>query len=571
MKTQCLIVFNKSLIKQALVTFRPTYTHNNLGTRMTLIKSLVLSLLLSTSLFAVSFNQRVVETGANSAEFQVEYVSGMTLMGIHYSKNKSLPGVGAGDWNFDVTTRDAHGRYSHVIKETLNPGDVINYWVLCIINGGGYQYTNQSYTFIGGPVNHSIHATSGSNGSISPSGTVSVSDGDSQTFTVTPTSGYLLDSLYIDGSSVTPQSSYTFSSVSANHTIHATCATIPVPTHTITASADSTGTISPAGPVTVDEHTAATFAITPNSGYVLDSLYIDGSPYSGQASYTFSDVTANHTIHATFSFIPIPTYTLTASTDGNGGVTPTSAIVPQHGSQIFTFIPQSGYQLSEVLVDGAIQPLSNPFTITNIDSNHTILGRFTVVTIPTHTIAATAGPGGSITPSGIVTVIEGTHQTFSITPQTGYEIDQLIVDGLVQPDTIGYTFFSVTQNHTISVTFNNTTGETPTSEMLSISGKLYDIYNAPINDTIEMSIKLFTAKNGGVEVYQETFFDAQAIDVINALFVIQLGTGASALNLKDVVGAQPSLYVEVTVGRGATSDTMQPRMALTASAYTLSQ
>ncbi len=571
MKTQCLIVFNKSLIKQALVTFRSTYTPNNLGTRMTFIKSLVLSLLLSTSLFAVSFNHKVVETGSNSAEFQIDYVSGMTLMGIHYSKNKSLPGVGAGDWNFDVTTRDAHGRFSHVVKETLNPGDVINYWVLCIINGGGYQYTNQSFTFVGGPVNHTINATSGSNGSISPSGAVSVSDGDSQTFTLTPTSGYLLDSLYVDGSSVTPQPSYTFSSVSANHTIHATYATIPVPTHTITASADSNGIISPAGTITVDEHTAATFTITPNTGYILDSLYIDGTPHSKQASYTFSDVTANHTIHATFLFVPLPTYSLTASTDGNGSVTPTSATVLEGESQSFTFSPQSGYQLSEVLVDGINRSLNNPFTLTSIDSNHAILGRFTKITIPTHFIVAAAGPGGSITPSGTLTVIEGAHQTFSISPQTGYKIDQLIVDGVLLADTISYTFFSVTKNHTISVTFNNTTNETPTSEMLSISGKLYDIYNAPINDTIEMSIKIFTAKTGGLEVYQETFFDGKAIDVINALFVIQLGTGSSALNLKDVVGAQPNLYVEVTVGRGSNSDTMQPRMALTASAYTLSQ
>ncbi|MCC8358204.1 MAG: hypothetical protein LJU34_10355, partial [Oscillospiraceae bacterium] len=68
---------------------------------------------------------------------------------------------------------------------------------------------------------YSITVTCGSGGSISPSGVVSVEEGGSVTFTITPNSGYEISKLLIDGSSVSPGSSYTFSNVTSNHTIYA--------------------------------------------------------------------------------------------------------------------------------------------------------------------------------------------------------------------------------------------------------------------------------------------------------------------------------------------------------------
>jgi hypothetical protein len=71
------------------------------------------------------------------------------------------------------------------------------------------------------PVTHSITATAGANGSISPSGAVTVSHGGSQQFTITPNTSYRIDDVRIDGSSVGAVSSYTFSNVTADHTITA--------------------------------------------------------------------------------------------------------------------------------------------------------------------------------------------------------------------------------------------------------------------------------------------------------------------------------------------------------------
>ena len=66
------------------------------------------------------------------------------------------------------------------------------------------------------------------------------------------------------------------------------------------ASAGSNGTISPSGAISVNSGGSQTFTITPATGYQTASVLIDG-PVGALASYTFSDVTANHTISASFA------------------------------------------------------------------------------------------------------------------------------------------------------------------------------------------------------------------------------------------------------------------------------
>ena len=69
---------------------------------------------------------------------------------------------------------------------------------------------------------YTITSTTGANGSISPSGTVKVASGGSQTFTITPAMGYEIDTLKVDGSAVSSVTSYTFNNVDKAHTIEAT-------------------------------------------------------------------------------------------------------------------------------------------------------------------------------------------------------------------------------------------------------------------------------------------------------------------------------------------------------------
>ncbi len=71
----------------------------------------------------------------------------------------------------------------------------------------------------------------------------------------------------------------------------------------------------------------------------------------------------------------------------------------------------------------------------------------------TWVITASAGPGGNIDPSGDVPVVESADQTFSISPNTGYEIADVLVDGTSEGAVASYTFTNVTADHTISASF----------------------------------------------------------------------------------------------------------------------
>ena len=71
-----------------------------------------------------------------------------------------------------------------------------------------------------------------------------------------------------------------------------------------------------------------TFTIAPNTGYVLSSLKVDGSAVSASGSYTFNDVSANHTIEATFTQ---KTYTITASAGSNGTISRSGSTRVNHG------------------------------------------------------------------------------------------------------------------------------------------------------------------------------------------------------------------------------------------------
>lgn len=82
---------------------------------------------------------------------------------------------------------------------------------------------------------------------------------------------------------------------------------------------------------------------------------------------------------------------------------------------------------------------------------------FTTIGSATYTITTSAGANGSISPSGNVIVDIGNSPTFTITPNSGYQIDKVIVDGMDQGAVSSYTFYFVSANHTISATFKPST------------------------------------------------------------------------------------------------------------------
>lgn len=321
-----------------------------------------------------------------------------------------------------------------------------------------YDSSNNESAYSSELVIYPVTASAGTGGSISPSGTFFVSQGSAQTFTITPASGYSVGNVTVDGTSVGAVTSYTLSNVSAGHTISATFTQSSNASYTITPSAGTGGSISPSTAVTVTAGGSQTFTITPASGYSIGSVLVDGTSIGAQASYTFSNVSANHTISATFTQNPVPvtaSYTITPSAGANGSLSPSSAVkVTAGGSQTFTISPAANYRIQNVLVDNVSVGTVASYTFSNVSANHTIAATF-VSSSTAYSITASVQGSGKISPSGTVSVKPGASKTFLISASTGYRISSVSVDGTSVGAVSSYTFSKVSANHTITATFTS--------------------------------------------------------------------------------------------------------------------
>jgi hypothetical protein len=153
-------------------------------------------------------------------------------------------------------------------------------------------------------------------------------------------------------------------------------------------------------------------------------------------------------------------YEITATAGAGGTISPSGNIsVAQGTSQTFTFTPSSRYEIDQVLIDGINNPTAvsaGYYTFLNVTANHSIAVTFKQKQVQTYLITSSAGSGGTISPSGNISVAQGTSQTFTFTPSLGYEIDQVLIDGVNNPTAVStgsYTFNNINVNHTIYVTF----------------------------------------------------------------------------------------------------------------------
>jgi mannose/cellobiose epimerase-like protein (N-acyl-D-glucosamine 2-epimerase family) len=224
----------------------------------------------------------------------------------------------------------------------------------------------------------------------------------------------------------------------------------PIVTHTITASAGIGGTINPSGTITVNEGSNQSFAITPQTGYSIGNVMVDGVSAGSVNTYTFSNVASDHTIAVEFAALPI--FTITASASAGGSITPSGATgVFEGGSKTFAIAPAAGYRIQDVLVDGSSMGAVNSYTFSNVTSDHTIAAEF--VAVPVYTVTASSSNGGTVSPSGDITVEEGASQTVTFTPSAGYSLTAILVDGNSVAVAPSYTFTNVTGDHTISAQF----------------------------------------------------------------------------------------------------------------------
>ena len=149
---------------------------------------------------------------------------------------------------------------------------------------------------------YTVTASAGTGGSISPAGSTAVLQGQALTLDITPDSGYRLLAITDNGVNVGNTSPYTITNISQDHTVVATFQR----TFTITATAGPNGTISPIGVVIVDSGSSRNFSITGDLGFRVSDVLIDGTSIGAVTSYTFLNVSADHTISVTFEAAALP-------------------------------------------------------------------------------------------------------------------------------------------------------------------------------------------------------------------------------------------------------------------------
>ncbi|HUK62180.1 MAG TPA: hypothetical protein VLV15_02565, partial [Dongiaceae bacterium] len=340
---------------------------------------------------------------------------------------------------------------------TISPGACAH--IASVVVDGVSRGALASYTFSNVHASHTIVAnfaldtytivaSADPNGTIAPSGSVPVNCGASQTFTITPDACYQIADVVVDGLSRGALASYTFTSVTATHTIAASFA---LATYTITASAGPNGTIVPSGTLNPPCGSTQVFTITPDPCFQVADVVVDGASRGALTSYAFVNVGANHTIAASFT---AASFAIAASAGANGSISP-SGVVPVAcgGSQTFTITADVCAQIADVVVDGLSRGAVGSYSFTSVAASHTITASFTLLS---YAVAASAGPNGSVSPSGVESVACGASRTFTITPDPCYQIADVVVDGVSRGAVGSYSFAGVSANHTLTATFTLT-------------------------------------------------------------------------------------------------------------------
>ena len=254
---------------------------------------------------------------------------------------------------------------------------------------------------------YTITATAGANGTISPNGAVRVTAGGSQTFTISPSSGYVIDSLKVDGLEVTAATSYTFSDINANHTIEAAFK-VPASKYTVTVTNGSGS-----GQYAQGETVTITASAAPSGQQFKEWEIVSGNitlASSTSETTSFTMPAEEVSVKAIYEAVPVTEYTITATAGANGTISPNGAVrVTAGGSQTFTISPSSGYVIDSLKVDGLEVTAATSYTFSDINANHTIEAAFKqesqtpVVTVP----SITTQPGNA-------TVKVGETATFTI-------------------------------------------------------------------------------------------------------------------------------------------------------------
>jgi len=185
----------------------------------------------------------------------------------------------------------------------------------------------------------------------------------------------------------------------------------------------------------LDEGTTYYFAVKAYNDKTLES------EYSEELVYTIPITTiTQHTLDVT----TVANGWVSVEPDPPGGVYDEGSVVQ------LTAMAATGWEFSGW--NGDITGTENPMTVT-MNADVLVTPIFTELEqVVTYTITTNAGTNGTISPTS-ATVNAGDSQTFTITPDTGYHVEDVLEDGISVGPVAEYSFSNVTSNHSISASF----------------------------------------------------------------------------------------------------------------------
>ena len=287
---------------------------------------------------------------------------------------------------YTVSTGSASGGSISPTSQTVNSGSTTTFtltpnagYSASVVVGGSSGCTNGSFNtstnvYTTGAITsactvipiftlktYTVTPSAGANGAISSSTAQTISYNSRATFTVTPNTGYTASVGGTCGGSLSG-ATYTTNFITANCTV---VASFTSNTYTITASAGANGSITPIGNTSKTYGSSQAYSIIPNANYKISQVLIDGVSFGNISSYTFSNITGNHTISASFA---INTYSVSLSYYSAGGTISPNTVqtVDYNSTKSFVITPNAGYkaQVGGSCGGGPITPKSSSFTYT---------------------------------------------------------------------------------------------------------------------------------------------------------------------------------------------------------------
>jgi hypothetical protein len=348
-----------------------------------------------------------------------------------------------------------------------------------------------------------VSTSVGAGGSVSPS-SVSVTAGNTASFSVTPDTGYQINSVSGCGGALSGNT-YTTAPITANCVV---TASFSLNTYTVTATAGAGGSITPTS-ATVNHGSTVSFTVTPATGYTIDSVSGCGGSLSGN-TFTTAAITGDCSVSASFRASgttpppPVGSFTVTTTTTGTGSgtISPTQAVIPQGQTATFQVVPSTGSTIASVTGCGGSLSGST-YTTGAINSNCVVTAAFT---LNTYTVTATAGEGGSVSPES-VTVNHGATVTLIATPDVDYGFASWTEGGATVSTSGTYTF-TATSNRSLVANFRLNT------ELLN--GRYDGVMKAPAPISVfdvDKAYTTFEITGRSIQIVQEHFYGETCIFV----------------------------------------------------------